>query len=72
MTRSLLIVLLLFLVILPAFSQTGQIGKSSFYVSPAGNDGWSGTLAQPNSSRSDGLFAAIEHAGRLRTFGAQG
>ncbi len=28
------------------------------YVSPAGNDAWSGTLAEPNADRTDGPFAS--------------
>jgi hypothetical protein len=59
MTRPLLVVLLSLFAGLSSFSQTG---KSLFYVSPVGNDSWSGTLAQPNSGRSDGPFATFERA----------
>jgi len=34
----------------------------TFYVSPAGNDLWSGRLAAPNSSNTDGPFATFERA----------
>lgn len=33
-----------------------------FYVSPKGNDGWSGKLAAPNRARSDGPFLTIAAA----------
>ncbi len=33
-----------------------------YYVSPAGNDAWSGTRAGPNWGRSDGPFATLERA----------
>ncbi len=36
--------------------------KGDFYVSPEGNDNWSGTLAAPNSSGTDGPFATIIRA----------
>jgi uncharacterized protein (TIGR03437 family) len=34
----------------------------TFYVSPTGNDYWSGTLPSPNSSDTDGPFASFDHA----------
>jgi len=34
----------------------GKTGKT-FYVSPAGNDAWSGTLSEPNEGGDDGPFA---------------
>ncbi len=34
----------------------------SLYVSTAGNDSWSGTLATPNDARTDGPFATLERA----------
>lgn len=37
---------------------------ADFYVSPEGNDAWSGTLAQPNAQRSDGPFATLGRAQR--------
>ncbi|MCK9638396.1 MAG: hypothetical protein M0R39_00680 [Prolixibacteraceae bacterium] len=36
--------------------------KADFYVSPTGNDNWSGTLPEPNSLKTDGPFASIEKA----------
>lgn len=33
-----------------------------FYVSTKGNDSWSGRLAEPNSSRTDGPFATLKKA----------
>lgn len=36
--------------------------KADFYVSPAGNNSWSGTLAAPNAERSDGPFATLSRA----------
>ncbi|MFN3150394.1 right-handed parallel beta-helix repeat-containing protein [Bremerella sp.] len=35
---------------------------ADYYVSPQGSDGWSGTIATPNSQKSDGPFATIERA----------
>ena len=40
--------------------QTGN--TTIFYVSPNGNDSWSGSLAEVNASRSDGPFASIQAA----------
>ena len=34
----------------------------TFYVSPAGNDAWSGKLAAPNAARTDGPFATLAGA----------
>jgi len=34
----------------------------TFYVSPAGDDFWSGTLPAPNSNNTDGPFASFDHA----------
>jgi regulation of enolase protein 1 (concanavalin A-like superfamily) len=36
--------------------------KGDFFVSPVGNDSWSGTLAEPNGSKTDGPFASIARA----------
>src|SRR3569833_1704574 len=32
------------------------------YVSPTGNDAWTGNLASPNATATDGPFATLEHA----------
>ena len=39
-----------------------QDTQADFYVAPDGNDSWSGTLAEPNSDKSDGPYATIERA----------
>ncbi len=36
--------------------------RTVFYVSPDGNDAWSGRLSVPNAQRTDGPFARIEFA----------
>ncbi|MCE1200101.1 MAG: right-handed parallel beta-helix repeat-containing protein [Marinilabiliales bacterium] len=35
---------------------------ADFYVSPKGNDHWSGTLPEPNSAGNDGPFATLDRA----------
>ena len=37
--------------------------KADFYVSPQGNDQWSGKLPAPNAQRTDGPFATLPRAG---------
>ena len=39
-----------------------SVVKGDFFVSPQGNDNWSGTLDAPNSSNTDGPFATIARA----------
>ena len=39
-----------------------QDNKADFYVSPDGNDTWSGTISSPNTSKTDGPFATLERA----------
>lgn len=43
-----------------------SVGAFAFdlHVSPAGNDGWSGRLAQPNAAKSDGPLASLAGARR--------
>jgi len=36
--------------------------KADFYVSPKGNDSWTGTLAEPNIAGNDGPFLTLERA----------
>ena len=48
---------------LPA-SQAAVSSHADLYVSPAGNDSWSGTLEAPNAAHSDGPFATLERARR--------
>lgn len=38
--------------------------RGDFFVSPDGDDRWSGTLASPNAARTDGPFASIPRARR--------
>ncbi len=38
------------------------VEKADFYVAENGNDAWSGTLAEPNSSKTDGPFATLNRA----------
>ena len=38
--------------------------NATFFVSPAGNDAWSGTLDAPNASATDGPWRTIAHAAR--------
>ena len=45
-----------------ARAQTATKPYADFYVSTAGNDNWSGTLAEPNALKSDGPFATINRA----------
>lgn len=40
----------------------GYPAKADFYVSPKGNDAWSGTLAEPNATKTDGPFLTLERA----------
>ena len=35
---------------------------ADYYVSPAGNDAWTGQVAQPDAARTDGPFATIQRA----------
>jgi len=42
------------------FSDAGK--TADFYVAPNGNDQWSGTLAEPNSDKTDGPFASLARA----------
>ena len=41
---------------------TVESTDADFYVSPNGNDNWSGTLAAPNKDNTDGPFATINRA----------
>lgn len=45
--------------IVPSFASAKE---TAFYVSPDGNDSWSGKLSAPNSAGSDGPFATLERA----------
>jgi hypothetical protein len=39
-----------------------EIAKADFYISPSGNDSWSGTLSEPNADKTDGPFATFVQA----------
>jgi hypothetical protein len=58
--HSLVILLLLCCVAPLAFG--ADEGALKIYVSPIGNDAWSGTLPEANPDRSDGPMATLEHA----------
>ena len=49
--------------------------RADFYVSPAGNDAWSGTLEGPNADRTDGPFLtpfkARDAVGELKASGGE-
>ncbi|MFW5692912.1 MAG: right-handed parallel beta-helix repeat-containing protein, partial [Thermoguttaceae bacterium] len=47
--------------LLPAAAQ-GASPPADLYVSPAGNDAWSGTLAEPNAEKTDGPLATVHRA----------
>ncbi|HUT95129.1 MAG TPA: right-handed parallel beta-helix repeat-containing protein [Thermoguttaceae bacterium] len=54
-------------------AQAGQEPTADFYVSPAGNDAWSGTLAEPKPDGSDGPLATLQGArDAIRRLKAQG
>ncbi|HEY9811614.1 MAG TPA: right-handed parallel beta-helix repeat-containing protein [Halomicronema sp.] len=46
----------------PFVSQTSSTQPITFYISPLGNDRWSGKLATPNSEQTDGPLATLEAA----------
>src|SRR3954451_16878154 len=41
----------------PSRARAAEPPALTFYVSPAGNDAWSGTAAEPNAGKTDGPFA---------------
>ena len=46
---------------------------ADFYIAPAGNDEWSGRLAQPNATATDGPFGTLERArDAIRTLKSRG
>ncbi len=55
-----LVVLMVALAAPPAVC--GQAGEADFYVAPNGNDRWSGRLAEPNASGTDGPLATLNGA----------
>ena len=46
------------------FALTARALATDFFVSPVGNDSWSGTVAAPNTDLSDGPFATLDRARR--------
>lgn len=48
--------------LLCASQAAGAPQAKTFYVATNGNDAWSGTLAEPNSQKTDGPFATLERA----------
>ena len=38
------------------------VEKADFYVAENGNDSWSGTLAEPNATKTDGPFATLKRS----------
>ncbi|MBQ2820005.1 MAG: right-handed parallel beta-helix repeat-containing protein [Thermoguttaceae bacterium] len=46
----------------PALDDARIEKKGDFFVSPDGNDSWSGTSAIPNANQTDGPFATLEKA----------
>lgn len=46
-------------------SAAARADEQAVYVSPTGNDAWSGTLAAPNAQKSDGPVASPQRAGEL-------
>ena len=50
--------LLLAVALLPS----GLFGATTYYVSPRGNDAWSGTLPAPDAAGADGPFATVSRA----------
>ncbi|MGJ8744437.1 right-handed parallel beta-helix repeat-containing protein [Polaribacter sp.] len=59
-------ILIIFTLIIGCFSAIAQINSeipsADFFVSTQGSDNWSGTLAAPNTSKTDGPFATLEQA----------
>lgn len=46
---------------------------AEYFVAPAGNDAWSGTLKEPNAGTTDGPFATLQRArDEIRTLKATG
>jgi len=56
--RMLFVAILLLSISLPMLATAADI----FYVAPNGDDSWSGRIAAPNASRSDGPLASLEGA----------
>ena len=44
------------------FSLTASAADENIYVSPSGNDSWSGTLPEPNNAGTDGPLKTVKAA----------
>ena len=56
------IILFAFLCIFLSRCSSAQLANSAIYISPSGNDSWSGKLSAPNRSETDGPFATCQRA----------
>jgi len=54
--------LILWVVLAIQFSLAAHAAETIFYVSPAGNDAWTGRLASPNAAKTDGPFVTLPRA----------
>jgi len=45
-----------------AFASCVHAADADLFISPAGNDAWSGKLAQPNADKTDGPLASLDGA----------
>src|SRR4051812_38499380 len=45
-----------------ATARAADVARADVYVSPAGNDAWSGTLVHPNAGKTDGPLATLDAA----------
>lgn len=48
--------------LLGACGMSAPVVSATLFVSPAGNDNWSGTLSAPNEERTNGPYATLERA----------
>ncbi len=61
------------LVATAALPVSADTPANALYVSPQGNDSWTGHLAEPNEAKTDGPFATLERArNEVRTIKAAG
>ncbi|HNR69702.1 MAG TPA: hypothetical protein PKN24_16775, partial [bacterium] len=54
--------ILLTVILLALSCQPVEHHQPKFFVSPAGDDLWSGQLSEPNRDKSDGPFRTLEQA----------
>ena len=57
-----MIISIILLLLLQSPVPQSSSSSRTFYVAPNGSDEWSGTLAEPNASRTDGPFATLHGA----------